>query len=75
MHSADRPAASPLLLWRRARQRLGRSIGITLRFLATLHGLHRLTDRDLRDLGIKRSDIIRLAWDAARRQADAAATG
>ena len=34
-------------------------------YRATYHELSALTDRDLRDLDIPRSDIKRLAWEAA----------
>jgi uncharacterized protein YjiS (DUF1127 family) len=36
------------------------------RYNATLRQLNRLGDRELADIGISRSDIPRVAWDASR---------
>jgi uncharacterized protein YjiS (DUF1127 family) len=35
------------------------------RYNASLHELSRLDDRELSDIGISRSDIPRVAWEAA----------
>ena len=37
------------------------------RYNASLRELHSLGDRELADLGITRSDIPRVAWEAATR--------
>jgi uncharacterized protein YjiS (DUF1127 family) len=37
------------------------------RYNESLHELHRLGDRELADIGISRSDISRVAWEAASR--------
>ncbi|HEY2533873.1 MAG TPA: DUF1127 domain-containing protein [Xanthobacteraceae bacterium] len=36
------------------------------RYDVTVHELSHLTDRELADIGITRSDIQRVAWDDAR---------
>lgn len=38
------------------------------RYNQSLSELTRLGDRDLADIGISRSDIARVAWDAAHRR-------
>ncbi len=37
------------------------------RYNSSLHELYQLGDRELADIGISRSDIPRVAWDAATR--------
>ncbi len=37
------------------------------RYNQSLHELYQLGDRELADIGISRSDIPRVAWDAANR--------
>jgi uncharacterized protein YjiS (DUF1127 family) len=43
------------------------------RFNASLRELDALSDRELADIGINRSDIVRVAWEAAERETRLAA--
>lgn len=43
------------------------------RFNASLRELDALSDRELADIGLNRSDIVRVAWEAAERETRLAA--
>ncbi|HXW25693.1 MAG TPA: hypothetical protein VEK73_13195 [Xanthobacteraceae bacterium] len=64
-------AATRRFAWQGIRA-IGRLVRLWRDYRAALRELESLSDADLRDLRFKRIDLSEIAWDEARRRADAA---